>query len=123
MNTLAVILGAVLGALLRWRLSVWLNATDAVMNWGTLLVNVSGSAFAGVVLAWHSVYVLPSVLWLLIVVGFLGGFTTFSAYSIEFVQLLLKGSWQWAILHVLIHVLLSLLAVSLSYLMMLKLLS
>ena len=41
---------------------------------------------------------------LLLVTGFLGGLTTFSAFSGKSLQLMMRGQWVWAVLHTLAHV-------------------
>ena len=91
-------------------------ATQLVQDWlghdfphGTLAVNVLGCLLAGVVYglldrssdlghAWHA----------LLIVGFLGAFTTFSAFSLATLQLLERGAWVAAFSNVLLSVILSL---------------
>jgi CrcB protein len=101
-QALAVALGAAAGALLRWRASVWLNDA-AVLPLGTLLVNcVGGLAVGAAMLVFARV---PHDTWrLLVVTGFLGGLTTFSAFSAESLAFLQRGQWPLALLHTLAHV-------------------
>lgn len=109
---LAVAGGGALGALSRY----WM--TQLVQNWlghdfpyGTLAVNVLGCLLAGAVYgvldrgsdlghAWQA----------LLIVGFMGAFTTFSAFSLATLQLLERGAMVAALVNVLLSVLLSLLA-------------
>ena len=71
---------------------------------GTLIVNMVGGLAMGALLAVFERH--PQELWrLLLVTGFLGGLTTFSAFSGESLQLLLRGQWAWAAMHTLLHVL------------------
>ena len=62
--------------------------------YGTLLINVSGSFAIGVVLAFVGDRVGISLLWrFFLATGFLGGYTTFSAYSWEALSLVEQGAW------------------------------
>lgn len=102
-QALAVAVGGALGSLARWRVGLWLNVTASLLPWGTLLVNCVGGLFIGIALV---ALARPGaeLARLLLVVGFLGGFTTFSAFSAESLSLLLRGHGGWAALHTLLHV-------------------
>ena len=103
-QVLAVAGGAALGALLRWLAGLWLNASWAGFPLGTLLVNCIGGLLIGVALAWFERS--PNeLLRLLLVTGFLGGLTTFSAFSVESLLLLQRGQWMLALAHTGAHVL------------------
>ena len=104
LQALAVALGAALGALLRWRAGLWLNATWTGFPLGTLLVNAVGGLLIGSALAWFEQSP-DELLRLLLVTGFLGGLTTFSAFSVESLLLLQRGEWLLAAGHTLAHVL------------------
>lgn len=103
-ETLAVAAGAALGALARWQVGLWLNARHAHLPLGTLAVNMVGGLLIGMALV-----VLARAdqqLWrLLLVTGFLGGLTTFSAFSAESLLLLQRGQLGWALAHGALHVL------------------
>ncbi len=72
--------------------------------WGTLIVNVSGGLAMGV-LAAGLVRVADADSWrLLLGVGVLGGFTTFSSFSLETVAMFERGAWTAALCYVLISV-------------------
>ncbi len=67
----------------------------------TFLINMMGAFLIGVVYVWGAEYArLNPVLSLSLMSGFLGGFTTFSAFSLEAVLLLEKGLWKSACLYV-----------------------
>lgn len=101
---LAVALGAALGALTRWRAGLWLNASWGGFPLGTLAVNLVGGLLVGIALEWFGRH--PSdLLKLLLVTGFLGGLTTFSAFSGESLALLRQGAFGMAAAHTLAHVL------------------
>ena len=60
--------------------------------WATLTVNVSGSLAMGLLVAWLARYTNDSENWrLLLGVGVLGGFTTFSSFALEFAALVQRG--------------------------------
>ena len=81
-QVLAVAAGAAVGALGRWAAGLWLNARWAGFPLGTLAVNCVGGLLIGLALAWFERS--PNeLLRLLLVTGLLGGFTTFSAFSVE----------------------------------------
>ena len=101
---LAVAGGAAAGALLRWLAGLWLNANWSGFPLGTLLVNCVGGLLIGVALAWFERS--PNELMrLLVVTGFLGGLTTFSAFSVESLVMPQRGHWGLAMAHTGAHVL------------------
>lgn len=109
MNALAVSIGAALGALARWQVGLLLNTRWTGFPLGTLLVNVVGGFLIGMALEWLGRQ--PNdLLKLLLVTGFLGGLTTFSAFSGESLALLKHGELGMALAHSLAHVLGSLVA-------------
>jgi len=113
-QVLAVGVGAAGGALLRWLAGLWLNATWNGFPLGTLLVNCAGGFLVGIALMWFTRS--PNeLLRLLVVTGFLGGLTTFSAYSVESLILLQRGLWVLAAAHTLAHVVGALAAAALGY--------
>lgn len=93
----AIALGGMVGALARYGLSF--PAAALLPHWpfaGTLAANASGSLLVGAVAAW-AVRRSPSVILEgFLVTGFCGGFTTFSLFSLEMMQLLTQGSWRMA---------------------------
>jgi CrcB protein len=100
---LAVALGAAAGAVLRWLTALWLNNAWAGFALGTLAVNCVGGLLIGVSLVVFARE--PNeMLRLLLVTGFLGGFTTFSAFSAESLSLLQAGRFEMAALHSFAHV-------------------
>lgn len=101
----AIGIGATSGALLRWVLSVQLNAILPTLPLGTLIANLAGGYLIGVAVALFSHFPSVPVEWrLLIVTGFLGGLTTFSTFSAEVTTLLREGQLGWASLSVAAHV-------------------
>lgn len=91
---LAVGVGAMLGAWLRWGLSLWLNPVWPALPLGTLAANLIGGYAIGLSLAWLSEHpTLPPELRLFLITGLLGGLTTFSTYSAEVVLALSRAQW------------------------------
>ena len=104
LQQIAVIsLGASVGAVLRWLAGLWLNERWQGFPLGTLFVNCVGGLLVGVALAWFE-RTPDEMLRLLLVTGLLGGFTTFSAFSVESLVLLQRGEWLLAFGHTLAHV-------------------
>lgn len=90
-----VALGGAVGSVLRWGLSGAIQRwTGSPLPWGTFVVNAVGSLAIGLVaaLALERTLVPPAVR-LFTIVGVLGGFTTFSAFSYETFALLRDGQW------------------------------
>lgn len=92
MNWLAVALGGAAGSLLRYAVSLLLPFPGLRFPWATFTVNVLGCFLIG--LAW--VLIVEKAIGypemrLLIMTGFLGGFTTFSAFSLEAMVLWQQG--------------------------------
>jgi CrcB protein len=90
-QAVAVAVGAALGALLRWRLGLTFNALFPPIPMGTLAANLIGGFLAGLCLEYFSRNAaVPPELRLAVTTGFLGGLTTFSAFSAETATLLLR---------------------------------
>jgi CrcB protein len=100
---LVIALGAAVGANLRYGLSVWAaQQWGTTFPYGTMLINVLGSFAIGLILVLGTTRVTLGAPWrLLLVTGFLGGFTTFSTFSYETYALLVEGSWLAAGLNIL----------------------
>jgi CrcB protein len=107
MNNWAVISvfgGAGVGALLRWRLGLWLNHVFPTIPMGTVASNLVGGLLVGVFSAYFQRNAsLPPELRLLIITGFLGGLTTFSTFSAEVVTLISEGELAWALAAASLH--------------------
>jgi fluoride exporter len=99
----AVAVGAMLGANLRFMVGNWAaDRFGAEFPYGTLLINVSGALAIGIVLSFVGERVGVSPLWrLFFATGFLGGYTTFSSYAWEALALVQDGDWVPAATYVL----------------------
>lgn len=101
--------GGAVGAAARYGVYAWMAAVGrTAFPWGTLLVNTGGSLLAGVLLVMltqgHPAQVGAR---LFLVVGFLGAFTTFSAFSVDTLLLAQAGHWRAALVNVLCNVVLA----------------
>jgi fluoride exporter len=87
-----VALGGGAGATARFQLSGWATTwTHATFPWGTLAVNVAGSAILGFLLRTLPPEPRSVRLRALLTIGFCGGFTTFSTFDLEMFTLLAEG--------------------------------
>lgn len=112
-NFLLVALGGGLGAAGRYGVSLALPARPGEWPWATFGINVVGSLLIGVLAGWLSTRGDAGEPWRLFLgVGVLGGFTTFSAYSLETLRMIERGEWQMALLYALGSVLAGLAAVA-----------
>lgn len=95
---LAICLGACAGALLRWRLGLWLSTPGALLPWGTLTANLLGGYLVGVAVATFQALPQLDPTWrLLLITGFLGALTTFSSFSLEVVAMLQQSRYALAL--------------------------
>jgi len=95
--SIAIAIGAILGAWLRYGLGLWLNPVFAPLPLGTLTANLLGGYLIGAAVAVFHVNVeLPPELKLFFITGFLGALTTFSTFSAEVVHLIQSARYAWA---------------------------
>ena len=94
----AVAIGGALGALSRYSfVLIAVTLVDNRLPWATFGVNVVGSFCIGIAAVLIGDRVIEGEYWrLLLVVGFLGSFTTFSAFSLETLLLLQQGNYNIA---------------------------
>jgi CrcB protein len=115
-RALLVMFGGALGAYTRYALGGWITAhTGAVFPWATLLINVTGSLVLGIFVGVRdSDHFTLSPAWTpLFAIGFLGGYTTFSTFTVETMHLISLRSYLLASANVLGSVALGLLAAGL----------
>jgi CrcB protein len=117
-DLLMVSIGGVFGACFRYVIS--LNANNfmgGVFPLGTLLVNSLGGLMAGAILGLSGCVWYTKNFHLLVLVGFLGAFTTFSAYNIETINLFFQGKIKLGLFNILLNNILALLFVELGFLL------
>ena len=92
-----IAIGGMLGAMARFGVSnAVAGSWGSALPYGTLVVNLTGSFAIGLLLTVLLDRVADPLWRLLLVTGFLGGYTTFSAYSNELVGLIVSGRVTWA---------------------------
>ena len=115
-QALLVFLGSGIGGSLRYLIGKYLNTNTNEIPWGTLIVNILGSLLIGIVLGLAlKNNTLSQNQTLLLATGFCGGFTTFSAFANEGLQLLKNGQTSLFFLYVIGSITLGLLCVWLGY--------
>lgn len=98
LQIVAISLGASVGALSRWQLSLWLNQGHAVLPWGTLAANWIGAYIVGVAVVFFQSQTQIDPAWrLAVITGFLGALTTFSTFSAEVIGMLQHGRFALAV--------------------------
>ena len=108
-NFLLVALGGGIGSMLRYGTLLMINAK--YFPWSTLAVNIIGSFLIGLILALSIKE--ESILYnwkLFLVTGVCGGFTTFSAFSMENMELLQNGKYLLAATYIALSVVLGIAA-------------
>ena len=115
MNMLIIGIGGALGAVSRYGIALWVGQRwGRSFPLGTFVINVSGSFLIGLLMTLLAERFSVNPQWrLLLVVGFLGAYTTFSTFEYETGALLKDGEWLFASLNVILSVLVGFLALKL----------
>ena len=107
MTALLVFVGAGLGGVARYGISRWMmSAAGTAFPWGTLTVNVVGSFAITFGIGWMHARGMGIARQEFFAAGICGGFTTFSALSVETLRMIEGGHWPRAALYVTLSVLL-----------------
>lgn len=117
MNALFLVMaGGAIGAGLRHLVGrATMSAFGGAWPWGTLFVNIAGG-FAMGLLAASVARIANGETWrLFLAVGVLGGFTTFSAFSLDAVVMIERGAWTQMLTYVLMSVTGSIAALALGF--------
>lgn len=110
-TALLIAFGASIGANLRFFGGQWIQSkASTLLPVHTLLINIIGSFALGVFFALNKKHGYDQSWTWFTAVGLLGGFTTFSAFSLETIQLLQRDEWSRAFLYVILSVICSLIA-------------
>jgi CrcB protein len=115
MNVLFIGIGGALGAVSRYALALWIGQRwGRSFPLGTFVINVSGSFLIGLLMTLLSERFTENPQWrLLLVVGFLGAYTTFSTFEYETGALLKDGEWAFAMLNIVLSVVIGFIALKL----------
>ena len=114
----AVGAGGAAGCLARYFIALWMAPVSRDLPWGTIAINVAGSfviGFFGTLTLENGRYPAPDWVRLLVMVGFCGGFTTFSSFSLQTLDLMRGDAWGRAMVNVAVSVLLCLGSVALGH--------
>jgi len=120
-----IFLGGGIGTLLRWLVSGWMaGAHGETFPWGTLLVNVSGSFAIGLFATLAGPdgrWMAPSTVRQFFMLGVCGGYTTFSSFSLQTLNLAQDGQWDKAGANVVLSVVCCLVGVWLGHILAVQL--
>jgi CrcB protein len=115
---LIVMAGGALGTLARYLIGLAAQPISGSLPWGTIIINIAGSFIIGLfgtlTLA-HGRFPVPENARLFVMVGICGGFTTFSSFSLQTLDLLRAGALGRAAFNVAASVTLCVLAVALGH--------
>ncbi len=115
-----VAIGGALGSVARfWLANAVAAAVGAEFPWGTLLINVIGSfviSFFGMLTGTSQKFAVPYEARIFVTVGLCGGFTTFSSFSLQTIELMRTGQAGRAGIYVAASVVLCLAACALGFL-------
>ncbi len=111
-NYLIIGAGGFIGAITRYGMGVWIGEKwGRTFPLGTLIINVSGSFFIGLLMTLFTERFMVNPYWrLLLVVGFLGAYTTFSTFEYETGKLFKDSEFVLASFNVILSVLLGFVA-------------
>ena len=117
-TSLIVALGGAIGTVSRYGLATLATPISQSLPWGTILINILGSfviGFFGTLTLSHGRYPVPETTRLFVMVGFCGGFTTFSSFSLQTLDLLRAGAIGRAGINIAVSVILCLCAVAIGH--------
>jgi CrcB protein len=116
---LIVMIGGAIGTFARYAVSVLALPISRELPWGTIIINVTGSFIIGLfgtlTLA-HGRYPVSENVRLFVMIGFCGGYTTFSSFSLQTLDLLRGGAFVRAIVNIVASVVLCIVAVGVGHL-------
>ncbi len=116
--TLWIALGGALGTVARYWVGLWMLPYSQSLPWGTIAINITGSfaiTFFGALTIAVGRHPLPETWRLFFMVGICGGFTTFSSFSLQTLELVREGTPARALINVAASVLLCLAAATAGY--------
>lgn len=101
-HLIIVAVGSGVGGALRYAVSLLARSHPSLFPYWTFAVNVIGGFLIGLVAAWPGIESERSRL--LLMTGFCGGFTTFSAFSLDTLALFQQGKIGWACANIVLNV-------------------
>lgn len=117
-SCLVVILGGAIGTFLRYAVSVLAQPISRELPWGTILINITGSfviGFFGTLTLATGRFPVSENWRLFVMIGVCGGYTTFSSFSLQTLDLMRNGAMTRAALNIGLSVVLCIAAVALGH--------
>ena len=99
-NFIAVACGGAMGSCLRYGISLCYSGTYSLFAIPTFTVNIIGSLSIGLLFVYAPTFDISPALRAFLFVGLLGGFTTFSSFSLECVNMLRNGYYAAAAIYI-----------------------
>lgn len=114
---LAVAVGGAVGSVARYLMAISAaRAFGTSFPWGTLIINVTGSALIGAFVSLFAIrWNLPEAARVFLTVGICGGYTTFSTFSLDAFYLMERGAWAASLAYMLASVVLSIGALGVAF--------
>lgn len=115
---LIVMAGGALGTLMRYLVSLFALPMSGQLPWGTIIVNITGSfiiGFFGTLTLAHGRFPVSEEFRLFVMIGICGGYTTFSSFSLQTLDLLREGALGRAAINIALSVVLCILAVAIGH--------
>jgi CrcB protein len=118
-NCLLIMIGGAIGTLARYVVSMLALPISGQLPWGTILINVSGSriiGFFGTLTLANGRYPVSESVRLFVMIGLCGGYTTFSSFSLQTLDLMRSGGATRAAVNVVASIVLCIGAVAAGHL-------
>ena len=118
-ETISIAIGGAIGSVARYWIALLMLPLSRDLPWGTITINIVGSfaiAFFGTLTIASGRHPLPEIARLFFMVGICGGFTTFSSFSLQTLDLLRAGAPVRALVNIALSVMLCLAATTFGYL-------
>lgn len=118
-NCIVIMIGGAIGTLMRYLVSVVALPISSQLPWGTILINITGSlviGFFGTLTLATGRYPVSESVRLFVMIGLCGGYTTFSSFSLQTLDLMRSGAMVRASINVVASVILCIVAVSVGHL-------
>lgn len=123
-SILLVAFGGAMGSVLRYLTGLLVSSRySGAFPWATFAVNISGCFAIGLLYAWSLQHEAFNGMRLFLMVGLLGGFTTFSSFGLESFQLIDAGKYYTVGLYVIGSIFVGVMAVAAGYLLLARVLS
>lgn len=102
-----IFLGGGLGSCLRYLITVYAKVINALFPWGTLIANLLGCFLIGLLMGYFSKWnIAKEEVYLLFIVGFCGGLTTFSSFTLDLINLSKGGEILYPLFYFMANILL-----------------